>query len=419
MWKQLLHRIYNERKQNTWLYVELLIVLAIIWVAFNDLYKSYQLSTLPTGTNIENCWRLRIGRSVSTSVDNQPDFSQDYTAITQIMKNIRQNNAVDAIGLTVNSMPYSSNNSNISMYLAKDSLNNKKYVHGVLIRYYNKDVMRVFRCKDIHGRPLADQIPAIEKHYIIPTKSTALKMAGHTNIVDTLVTGFDYGPMPILQIAENIRYSDYEEVMDGCYEVITKKDLSECIESEGATSNSVQVCLRMKQHMTQQDMENWLNKNKALISTSPLYINSATSFSHIKAGLNEYFVRQIKQGVFLVSFLLVCAFLGILGTFWLRTSQRRKEIGLLMAIGSSKVHIILNFIYEGLFILLCTLPLIILYIGYYITTGHLSSHEEIVIPTIITSVLSIITMSLLIIGGVLISAWSTFKIQAAEVLHDE
>ena len=119
MWKQLLHRIYNERKQNTWLYVELLIVLAIIWVAFNDLYKSYQLSTLPTGTNIENCWRLRIGRSISTSIDEHTDFRQDYAAITQIMKNIRQDNAVDAIGPTVNSMPNSSNNSNISMYFSQ------------------------------------------------------------------------------------------------------------------------------------------------------------------------------------------------------------------------------------------------------------------------------------------------------------
>lgn len=418
MWKQLLHRIYNERKQNTWLYIELVIVLAIFWTTFNELFKSYQLSTLPTGTDIENCWRLHLDRSIS-STGNEVDFSHDYDAISQIIENLRTDKTIDAIGLTVASMPYSNTNSDSDIYLTSDSLTKEKHSVNALVRYYTKDIMRVFRCKDIHGSPLANQIPDDDKIYVIPTKRTALSLAGHTNLIDSLVSKTSNQKFSILQIAEDVRYTDYSPIMNCYYRTVTRNELSEVVNTRGATQISIQLCMRMKHAMTQKQMEEWLNNKKALIESPPLYVNSATSFKDIRKSTIHYTEQGFKQKLFLISFLLVCAFLGILGTFWLRTAQRRQEIGLRMAMGGSKTSIILNFVCEGLLILLCTLPLIALFIGYYITTGHSVNYEETILPTIITFLFSVLIMSLLIIGGVLISAWSTFKIQAAEVLHDE
>lgn len=418
MWKQLLHRIYNERKQNTWLYIELLIVLAIFWTTFNELFKSYQLSTLPTGTDIENCWRLHLDRSIS-STDTEVDFTHDYDAISQIMENLRTDKSIEAIGLTTSSMPYSSANSYSDIYLTSDSLDKTKRSINALARYYTKDMMRVFRCKDIHGVPLANQIPDDDKIYVIPTKRTAIQLAGHTNLVDTLVSGMSNTGVRVLQIAQDIRYTDYSYISNCYYRTITREELANVVNTRGATQFSIQLCVRMKHAMTQQQMEEWLNNKKALIESPPLYVNSATSFKDIRKSMISYKEQGFKQHLFLISFLLVCAFLGILGTFWLRTAQRRQEIGLRMAMGGSKKSIILHFMCEGLLILLCTLPLIALFIGYYIATGHSANYEETILPTIITFLFSVLIMNLLIISGVLISAWSTFKIQAAEVLHDE
>ena len=46
--------------------------------------------------------------------------------------------------------------------------------------------------------------------------------------------------------------------------------------------------------------------------------------------------NQVRTQLALAGFLLVNIFLGIIGTFWFRTSYRRGEMGLRMAMGSSR-----------------------------------------------------------------------------------
>lgn len=56
------------------------------------------------------------------------------------------------------------------------------------------------------------------------------------------------------------------------------------------------------------------------------------------------------RGILFV-FLLINIFFGISGTFWLRTRQRRGEIGLRIALGSSKANVIDILFIEGLMLL--------------------------------------------------------------------
>lgn len=53
-----------------------------------------------------------------------------------------------------------------------------------------------------------------------------------------------------------------------------------------------------------------------------------------------------------MGFLLLNIFLGLLGTFWFRTQQRRSEIALHKAHGASDMSIFVRLISEGLLLLL-------------------------------------------------------------------
>ena len=55
----------------------------------------------------------------------------------------------------------------------------------------------------------------------------------------------------------------------------------------------------------------------------------------------------IRLQTILALFFLLCVFLGMGGTFWLRCNARREEIGLYMAMGSNRHRLIRQFLFEA------------------------------------------------------------------------
>ena len=54
-------------------------------------------------------------------------------------------------------------------------------------------------------------------------------------------------------------------------------------------------------------------------------------------------------------------FLGVIGTFWFRTQQRRREVALRMAMGSSRQGVFLRLMSEGILLLtLAAVPAVII-----------------------------------------------------------
>ena len=59
-----------------------------------------------------------------------------------------------------------------------------------------------------------------------------------------------------------------------------------------------------------------------------------------------------------MGFLLLNIFLGLLGTFWFRTQQRKGEMALMMAVGGSKQSVFFRLLSEGWLMLLLVTPLV-------------------------------------------------------------
>lgn len=72
---------------------------------------------------------------------------------------------------------------------------------------------------------------------------------------------------------------------------------------------------------------------------------------------------NMKKKSALVGFMLLNVFFGIIGTFWLRTQARQGEMGLRIAIGSSRSQLRRLMSIEGLCLLALTVPLILIYLG--------------------------------------------------------
>ena len=73
-------------------------------------------------------------------------------------------------------------------------------------------------------------------------------------------------------------------------------------------------------------------------------------------------IDNLKKKIALVGFMLVNVFFGIVGTFWLRTQYRRGEMGVRSALGASRGTLKCFLNVEGLFLLIFTIPVVLVFI---------------------------------------------------------
>jgi putative ABC transport system permease protein len=88
------------------------------------------------------------------------------------------------------------------------------------------------------------------------------------------------------------------------------------------------------------------------LSIGPYFLASVRPVEEIKVERASVITGKMSSLYAVAAFVIINIFLGVLGTFWYRTQSRRSEIGLRIAVGSSKRLIRSLFVSETLFLLL-------------------------------------------------------------------
>ena len=66
--RNLLKQVWNERRSNAFLWMELFVVFVILWYIVDVVYVTLSIYNLPMGFDIENTYVLRFERMTSTLV---------------------------------------------------------------------------------------------------------------------------------------------------------------------------------------------------------------------------------------------------------------------------------------------------------------------------------------------------------------
>ena len=164
-----------------------------------------------------------------------------------------------------------------------------------------------------------------------------------------------------------------------------------------------------------------MNDADRLYQVGNLYLLDITPFSHLREICELEDMNEWKTQLCVLGFLLLNIFLGVIGTFWYRTQQRRKEVALRLAMGSSRRGIFSYLMYEGILLLtLAALPaaVIVFYIGYaeLVDVGKMPFDA---VRFLSALVLTWMLMALMIVAGIWYPAYGAMKVHPAEALHDE
>ena len=419
MIKHLLTLIWNQRNGNIWIFLELLLVTAMLWVMADSLLVDTYTYRQPIGVDTQHTYLLSYGLTddaTELGIEQNTQVTQD---LLQLLRNLRQCPEVEAVSLSNIAVPYTYSRGWSGLMPVEDTAS---ISYAYRVRYVDLEYFRVFKVKDKEGRPLYDQV---------------LKNPGEIVLSDTLDEIFfpegsgrtqrevKWGPkstesMKVSAVSAPLKEMDFDTYQPTYYYVWrTEQDfLNEVAENDIRFYN----CLfRMKKDYSQQEMEAFLQQESERLQVGNVYVSSVKPISEYRADMLKPRLDNQKKKIAMVGFMLVNIFFGIVGTFWLRTQSRRAEIGLRAALGASKRQLRRELFLEGLFLLALTLPFLLIF---WVNMLYLDMPDTYRLAYTWWRFLITLSVSYLLMGGMIylgirIPANKITRMNPAETLHYE
>ncbi|WP_233567618.1 hypothetical protein [Parabacteroides sp. AM58-2XD] len=102
MIKHILKIIWNQRRSNGWIFAELLVVVAILWVMMDSMLVDQYTYHSPLGFDIRNTYKIQLGvlqPGMPGYVDEQEQTTRLGEDMFRLVDNLRQAPEVDEVCL--------------------------------------------------------------------------------------------------------------------------------------------------------------------------------------------------------------------------------------------------------------------------------------------------------------------------------
>jgi putative ABC transport system permease protein len=413
----IIKQIWNERRSNTWLWAELLLVSIVLWVIVDWGYVMLHTYLQPRGFRIENTYQLFFNELTPKSKDYIPaerkttTGGEDFWAVAE---RLRKHPDIEAVSLSHSASPY--NGSNNYNGFRHDSL------HVLfLMRKCTPEFFNVFRYENADGSGSQSLTEALEERSLITGSNTRFgdkELKG----LDVYAAYDSTEHYTIDAVTKLVRYADFTPVNSDAnrYAALryTEKDIAEMSPS---ALYSLEVCVRVRPGTSPDFAAQVMKDSQRLYNVGNCYIQQIESFDTIRHLFQLDTMNEIKTRGYILFFLLANIFLGIVGTFWFRTRQRRGELGLHIALGSTFKGLQSRLMIEGLLLLVSAfVPAVIVCINIghadLMSVRQMEWGAERFIPGIL---ITFVLMASMVIAGIWMPAHRTMKIQPAEALHEE
>ncbi|MBP8757660.1 MAG: ABC transporter permease [Prevotella sp.] len=413
--KKLFTQIRNEWRSNIWILVELLIVSVVMWFITDYIYVQVINYKAPRGFDISHCYLISMGKLTPNSHEYNAADTTDNEDRAELLKRIQHRPEIEAASLSNNSYPYDDSNSTMLLSYDTIKVGNDEWV---LRRLVTPDFVRVFRYQGANGETPEQLADLLSKDNILLSDNIFNKHK-KTSLREFIGKGFhidvDTTKSYILGASiEPVKYNDFQ----------SSKYLYTCIVKLGKENykDMDELCVRVKDNMDHDFIENIYRDADKQLRVGNLYISDVQSFKDIRTSFQRLQMNTVRNFIAGGFFLMLNIFLGILGTFWFRTQQRRGEIALFKSIGSTNRNVFIRQISEGI-ILLSIATIFATIIDINLAFANLNAvHDGTYLEPIrfiITILISYLLTAIMIIIGTWFPARKAMAIQPAEALHEE
>ena len=417
MWRQIFHQLWNQRRANAWLWVELTLVTVILWYGIDLVYNYEGAALQPKGYDTDCVFDLMVGTKpmeVIEDADNRR-AGEDFTYLYNLVKDYP---GVQDVCAYYGSVPYSGETQFEGYAPHADST----HVVHCYIRYVTASYFDVFRLKPLAGQldesrwlsaehpmPVLMSADLADSLFHMPTYADALgKTCFNPYWLQTKNPVTNYRVMAVLP---RHKLSDYERYEPFIYLPVDKALFWQHIAVRVSPDRVAGFAERFRRDM------------QPVFDRGIFYLDYIRSYADMKAAydVEQGTVNYLNTVYAVATFFGFNVFLCVLATFWYRTRKRRCEIALRMAMGSDRRSVMRYFLAEGLMLLaLAAVPA--LFIASNLQLADLTVHTLVDVSALRfvgCFVAAWLTLAVLIVLGIWYPARRAMKIQPAEALHDE
>lgn len=421
--KNILNQIKNEWRSSLFLFIELLLVFVVLWYIVDWTLVTLRVYSAPMGFNTEHCYNITVSKLTpkSAAYNSALTTDDDMQHLMEIAERLRHRSDVEAVALSQNCFPY--NDGSNGLNLALDTLS-----VSVHLLWTEPDFFRVFRYGSSDEEMLARMASAIRDGRMVVSSNIfanypQLHLDGATSLQDCELALLGFGSdvrRSIGAVGMPVRWSHFYTSSEwgGAYAAL-HLDFDRL--KKYGNPRYITLSLRVRPDADTGFMEKLMDDADRLYQVGNLYLLDVTSFTDLREICEREDMNEVKTWLCVLGFLLMNIFLGIIGTFWFRTQQRRKEVALRMALGSSRNAVFFRLMSEGILLLtLAMLPAVI--VTFNIGIAELVDVNKVSFTAgrfLLALVVTWLLMALMIIAGIWYPASKAMKVQPAEALHDE
>lgn len=416
--KKLFTQIRNEWRSNLWLALELLVVSVVMWYIIDMLYCRVATYMEPRGFDTEHCYLIDMGVLTDKSPDYTPysDTHKQSDEVREMVERLRHRPEVEAVSLSLSAYPYNGSNST-----AKVEYDTLRAPYWTIRRIATPDFVRVFRYRGTRGETPEQLAEILERGDFLASENLFSKYGmSMTSLIgkkEFYILGDTTQTYCLGAVLQNVRYDDFMSARSS-YSMMINMNYFD----DGWWNADRELCVRVRADRDQNFMENLKADSEKQFRIGNLYISDIKSFKDIRRSFQQGETSQMRNLVVGMGFLLLNIFLGLLGTFWFRTQQRRGEIALHKAMGATDGAVFGRLMSEGIFLLLIVTVLAVI-IDIVLAHFELNSWRNgttLEWPRLAFCVASTFILIAAMIGvGIGIPARRAMKVQPAEALHDE
>lgn len=401
--------IWTERKTNTWLLLELILVFCILWFCADYLYFMVNRYLEPKGFDIEHTYRIEFG----TKDDWEGDWEERINYKWAIYDRVKAYPTVEQASYSVFAQPYGAYTGNKYLVDSVEQMVTDKMV--------TPEFFDVFHIKMITGR-IFNWDDAVSGNYAI-ISAGADNLFAHKPPTEIKYIDLGKNKHKVIGVAERSKKNDYDDYAHIAY-VPLKKD-------DDFMPSWSDLSIRVKPEADYNFIEKFKEDMQAQLEVGPYYLTSVVSIEKDRqraidrAGYDNNF----KSIYSIAGFLIINIFLAVIGSFWFRMQARRSEIGLRLALGASKRNVKLMFTTETVIILfiasiiatiLCVnISMIDILKDIGIPIINREEGEVIVNQHFINYILTLLTLLIVTIFAVWYPAYRASRIQPSEALKEE
>lgn len=433
MKRDLLKQMGNQWRDNFWLTLELLIVAAVIGIVSMTIVRELEVYTRPMGTgSTEGIFVINVDE-IAKQAPDYVDYGEDQQKVVELVARdkgrmlaaIRESKNVETVGLSQNGVPYQLNNSGGRFELLEPSgiarVDTTPYYTNM--RYITPNLVKVLGIEPIGGYTQADIEKALSNEQIVVSDFRKLpeEMVKHFAGKKMVAAGYDEDPnrtsyaFPIGGLVRNMRRMAYEEPLQATMLVGLKDGDPNTVAF--VREWVVKVKPGQEEAFLREFSENAeMRRAGNFVTRQPVSLDSMKKAVHTESANNQNLL------ITAMVFLLLIVFLGLLGSFWYRISQREGEIAIRQVTGATKGDILRRIFAEGMILLLIAwIPATVIDYVMMEKVFEWSDYSRIsrLGGVAIASAFTLLSMTVIILLGLWFPARKAMRVEPVEALKDE